>query len=132
MPPRPVIRRARALQNYIEEPMPTFNFVDVPFIPGNPTPCFAPRFPAVTVADTYLDEDLLGIAVDNAGGVFVLTVATWRPPSSNDAALCLAYVTPAGVLRGPIDIHRSPLPASARHKYWAAITPLGASACAVA
>ena len=111
--------------------MPPFAFDDHPVrLPAQFVVCNVPHWPAVTIVNSFLREDVVGVTFDGQGGAFVLT----REFSSIfvESALLLTYVTPAGVRRATIDVHRPNLPAgTSSHRYSADIASLGSGKCAV-
>ena len=111
--------------------MPPFAFDAHPVrLPAKFVPCNVPHWPAVTIVDTFLQEDVLGIAFDGQGGAFVLTRELASP--FVESAVRLTYVTPAGIGRPTIDVHRANLPTGTlSHRYSAGIAALGPGKCAV-
>lgn len=111
--------------------MPPFAFDAHPVrLPAKFVPCNVPHWPAVTIVNTFLAEDVIGIAFDGQGGAFVLTLELVSP--TVHGAVRLTYVTPAGVVRPTIDVHRANVPAGTfSHRYSAGIASLGPGKCAV-
>lgn len=111
--------------------MPHFAFDAHPVrLPAQFVPCNVPHWPAVTIVNTFVQEDVAGAVFDGQGGAFVLTREFASP--TIQSALRLTYVTPAGVVRPTLDVHRPSLPAGTlSHTYYAGIAALGTGRCAV-